>query len=127
MLDLLTKLLLHDCSSPTADVLVCVQKFGLKASALGRLHDKVPAWLHKWAALILGFVETERSLLPAQLLALRLPLVHYTPLTAAAEAKGARSLYASGLQSDLTPVCVRMAAALAVLAATHVSNKTATS
>ena len=65
-----------------------VQAFGLKASALGRPHDKVPPWLLKWAALVLGFVQQERQLLPAQLLALRLPLVHYTPLTAAAEAKG---------------------------------------
>lgn len=66
-----------------------MQAFGLKSSALGRPHDKVPPWLHKWAALVLGFVEQERRLLPAQLLALRLPMVHYTPLYAAAEAKGA--------------------------------------
>ena len=68
--------------------LVPAQAFGLKASALGRPNDKVPPWLLKWAALVLGFVQQERQLLPAQLLALRLPLVHYTPLTAAAEAKG---------------------------------------
>ena len=68
---------------------VCLQSFGLKASALGRAHDKVPTWLHKWAALVLAFVETERRLLPAQLLQLQLPLAQYTPLTAAAEAKGA--------------------------------------
>lgn len=60
----------------------------MRTSALGRPHDKVPPWLLKWAALVLGFVQQERRLLPAQLLALRLPLVHYTPLTAAAEAKG---------------------------------------
>ena len=67
---------------------VPAQAFGLKASALGRPNDKVPPWLLKWAALVLGWVQQERQLLPAQLLALRLPLVHYTPLTAAAEAKG---------------------------------------
>ena len=69
-------------------VVLCLQRFGLKTSALGQPGDKVPTWLLKWAALVLGFVEQERKLLPAQLLALRLPLVHYTPLTAAAEAKG---------------------------------------
>ena len=42
---------------------VCLQTFGLKASALGRAHDKVHTWLHKWAALVLTFVDTERRLL----------------------------------------------------------------
>ena len=72
-------------------MLLLLQKFGLRESALGRPHQRLPNWLAKWAALILQFVELERSLLPAQLLALQLR-ARYTPLAAAAEAKGTARL-----------------------------------
>lgn len=53
---------------------------------------RVPLWLEKWTALILDFIEEEQSLLPSQLLSLRLPAPSfaplYTPAGAVAEAKG---------------------------------------
>ena len=64
-----------------------LQKFGLRDSALGRPHQRLPTWLAKWAALALEFVEQEMELLPAQLVALNLR-AKYTPMAAAAEAKG---------------------------------------
>lgn len=67
------------------------QVAGLRECALGGgsvNHPRVPAWLEKWTALILTFVEEEQRLLPDQLLALPPPLNLYTPFTAAAEAKG---------------------------------------
>ena len=52
----------------------------------------MPLWLEKWTALILDFIEEEQSLLPSQLLSLRLPAPSfaplYTPAGALAEAKG---------------------------------------
>ncbi len=52
----------------------------------------MPLWLEKWTALILDFIEEEQSLLPSQLLSLRLPAPSfaplYTPAGAVAEAKG---------------------------------------
>lgn len=52
----------------------------------------MPEWLEKWTALILGFIEEEQSLLPSQLLSLRLPAPSfaplYTPAGAVLEAKG---------------------------------------
>ena len=67
------------------------QAHGLRECALGGGggHARVPAWLEKWTALVLEFVEEEQGLLPAQLLALPRNLAAYTPASAAAEAKGA--------------------------------------
>ena len=48
----------------------------------------MPAWLEKWTALILEFVQEEQRLLPEQLLALPSHIAAYTPFTAASEAKG---------------------------------------
>lgn len=48
----------------------------------------MPAWLEKWAALLLAFVEEEQRLLPAELLTQAPPLLTYTPETAAFAAKG---------------------------------------
>ena len=52
----------------------------------------MPCWLEKWTALILDFIEEEQSLLPNQLLSLRLPAPSfaplYTPAGAVAEARG---------------------------------------
>ena len=84
-----------------------MQRFGLRDSALGRPHQRLPDWLTKWAALILEFVEHERQLLPAQLLALQLR-ARYTPLAAAAEAKGATLDWHAWLR--LCPYCVSYAA-----------------
>ncbi len=68
----------------------CFQEFGLRECALGGGggHSRVPAWLEKWTALILEFVQEEQRLLPEQLLALPSNIVAYTPFTAASEAKG---------------------------------------
>lgn len=67
--------------------------FGLRECALGGagIQPRIPAWLEKWTALILMFVEQEQCLLPKQLLALPPPLNLYTPFSAAAEAKGEQS------------------------------------
>ena len=67
------------------------QAHGLRECALGGGggQPRVPAWLEKWTALILEYVEEEQRLLPAQLLALPRNLAAYTPASAAAEAKGA--------------------------------------
>lgn len=66
------------------------QEFGLRECALGGGggQPKVPAWLEKWTALILEFVQEEQLLLPEQLLALPSNIAAYTPFTAASEAKG---------------------------------------
>ncbi len=71
-----------------------VQAHGLRECALGGGggQPRVPLWLEKWTALILDFIEEEQSLLPSQLLSLRLPAPSfaplYTPAGAVAEAKG---------------------------------------
>lgn len=80
-------ILLRAAEPLTEADLARLDRFGLRASALGRPHKRLPGWLIKWAALVLEFVELERQLLPAQLLALQLR-ARYTPLAAAAEAKG---------------------------------------
>lgn len=53
--------------------------------------DPIPAWLRKWAALALGFVEAEAAGLPALLTAQPNPNsesgAHFSPEEAAAEAK----------------------------------------
>jgi hypothetical protein len=69
---------------------VGLQEFGLRECALGGGggQPRVPAWLEKWTALILDFVQEEQRLLPEQLLALPSHIVAYTPFTAASEAKG---------------------------------------
>lgn len=66
------------------------QEFGLRECALGGGggQPRVPAWLEKWTALILEFVQEEQRLLPEQLLALPSNIAAYTPFTAASEAKG---------------------------------------
>jgi hypothetical protein len=71
------------------------QAAGLRECALGGGggQPRIPAWLEKWTALILRFVEDEQRLLPDQLLALPSHLASYTPFTATAEAKGMRSLH----------------------------------
>jgi hypothetical protein len=62
-------LLLRCCLEPlnAADRLR-LARAGLRGSALGRpdveCNAEVPAWLKKWAALTLEFVELERQLLP---------------------------------------------------------------
>lgn len=68
-----------------------VQRHGIKDSALGSdaVGDRVPAWLEKWAALTLCFVEEETALLPPQLCAIPPPQAFYTPSSAAVEARGA--------------------------------------
>jgi hypothetical protein len=48
----------------------------------------VPAWLEKWAALVLCFVEEESALLPPQLCAIPQPQAFYTPSSAIVEARG---------------------------------------
>ena len=67
------------------------QAFGLRECALGGSGGgpRVPAWLEKWASLVLEYVAEEQRLLPEQLLALPPALGRYTPASAAAEAKGA--------------------------------------
>ena len=74
----------------TAVAVPLLQAHGLRECALGGGggQPRVPAWLEKWTALILEFVEEEQGLLPAQLLALPRNLAAYTPASAAAEAKG---------------------------------------
>ena len=67
------------------------QGWGLKDAALGSKSrgTRAPDWLLKWAALVLEYIEEEKSLLPAELLAIPPPAARYTPASAAAEAKGA--------------------------------------
>ena len=67
-----------------------LQKFGMRDCALawGPGKGRVPAWLQKWVALCLEYVELERTLLPAQLLAIPPPLGNFTAETAASQAKG---------------------------------------
>ncbi len=71
------------------------QAHGLRECALGGAGGlpRVPPWLEKWTALILDFIEEEQSLLPSQLLSLRLPAPSfaplYTPAGAVSEARGA--------------------------------------
>lgn len=48
----------------------------------------MPAWLEKWAALVLCFVEEESALLPPQLCAIPQPQAFYTPSSAVVEARG---------------------------------------
>ena len=78
-------------------VLDPLQAHGLRECALGGGggQQRVPTWLEKWTALILEFVEEEQGLLPAQLLALPRNLAAYTPASAAAEAKGAASVFST--------------------------------
>ena len=72
----------------------CKQAHGLRECALGGGggQPRVPPWLEKWTALILKFIEEEQSLLPSQLLSLRLPAPSfaplYTPAGAVSEARG---------------------------------------
>lgn len=67
------------------------QDWGLKDAALGSESrgTRAPDWLQKWAALVLEYIEEEKALLPAELLAIPPPFARYTPASAAAEAKGA--------------------------------------
>ena len=67
-----------------------MKDWGLKDAALGSKArgTRAPDWLQKWAALVLEYIEEERSLLPAELLAIPPPFARYTPASAAAEAKG---------------------------------------
>ncbi len=67
-----------------------LQKFGMRDCALawGPGRGRVPAWLQKWVSLCLAYVELERTLLPAQLLAIPPPLGNFTAETAASQAKG---------------------------------------
>lgn len=71
----------------------CLQEWGVRESVLGRkgTPERVPAWLEKWAALVLEFIEEERLLLSEQLCTLQLPYTAYTPAAAAIEAKGSAS------------------------------------
>lgn len=62
-------LLLRCCTEPLNQAdLMRLDRAGLRGSALGRAgvdcNPAVPAWLQKWAALTLEFVEQERLLLP---------------------------------------------------------------
>ncbi|KAG2481828.1 hypothetical protein HYH03_019206, partial [Edaphochlamys debaryana] len=50
-------------------------------------NDRAPEWLVKWAALVLEYVELERTLLPRVLLELPPQLGRYTPESAAIEAE----------------------------------------
>ena len=76
------------------------QAHGLRECALGGAagQPRVPQWLEKWTFLILAFIDEEQSLLPSQLLSLRLPAPSFAPLYspagAVAEAKGALVLSA---------------------------------
>jgi hypothetical protein len=65
-------------------------EFGVGDAALGRpgTPDRVPAWLEKWAALVLRFVKEERERLPAALLALPPALGVYNQTAAELEARG---------------------------------------
>ena len=93
---------------------VFVQRFGLRDSALGRPRQRLPEWLAKWAALVLQFVEQEMELLPAQLVALQLR-AKYTPLTAAAEAKGEHELSAvCGFMHCFVDLCCTTGALVAI-------------
>lgn len=67
-----------------------LQRHGIKDSALGSAaaEDRVPAWLEKWAALVLCFVEEESALLPPQLCGIPPPQAFYTPSSAVVEARG---------------------------------------
>lgn len=53
-----------------------------------RLHRSIPPWLEKWTSLVLAFVEEEKALLPASLLAQPAALGRYTPDSARIEADG---------------------------------------
>jgi hypothetical protein len=68
-----------------------LQRHSIRDSALGSMEagDRVPAWLEKWAALTLCFVEEEQALLPPQLCAIPPPQAFYTPSSAVVEARGA--------------------------------------
>jgi len=98
-------IILHagDSSGLTDADRAVLDRFGVRDSALGRgglgpaeeaaaggvMARRVPPWLEKWAALILHFVERERELLPAALLALPPALGGgYSRSAAALEARG---------------------------------------
>ncbi|CAL8467814.1 g7352 [Coccomyxa elongata] len=83
-------LLRAGCEPLTEEDKARLQEFGLRECALGGGggQPRVPAWLEKWTALILEFVQEEQRLLPEQLLALPSNIAAYTPFTAASEAKG---------------------------------------
>ena len=82
--------ILHAASPLTDEDREILNEFGVRESCLGRhgTPDRVPAWLEKWAALVLRFVKLEKELLPAALLALPPALGVYTQASAEAEAKG---------------------------------------